>query len=415
MIRKPLTRRDFARTVMVGSVALGSAMAVGTTASAREVDRYLDLAAVNADAEAAGGLHPTLPSDSAKLRVLLDEARSAGVDPRRYQVLLKQYWLAVGTESAGIDLASWTPFDGVHANLGNLTDTFAFYERLQLEHSELQWAGMGGMVGPAFAAGLLDVDFGRVVLNIRAISDAMAVVWRELDRVGTPIAQSIAAPEDLQALLQVGHEIRPEDVMWFQGKVIAMSKHIFSDLIPMHMAWIHNGADGISELDRAGLLDENARIAWRNIASGNPEAVFDGNVRLLRREQYQSVGDQWDEAKNYRGSVGRALTYLTTFAASPSMPGVIPPRESDSLEFQVGAARIATPLPDFNWADRDGRWIYITNQLLPVYRDLMNDQPVLWRETLSAPVSQRIAGQGMIAQLPELLRSMLSAVKIDWN
>jgi hypothetical protein len=183
----------------------------------------------------------------------------------------------------------------------------------------------------------------------------------------------------------------------------------------MHMAWIHNGTDGIDELGRADLLDENARIAWDGIASGIPEAVFDGNVRLLRREQYQSVGDQWDEARNYRGSVGRALTYLTTFAASPSMPGVVPPRESDSLEFQFGAARVTTPLPDFNWADRDGRWTYITNELLPVYRDLMNDQPALWRETLAAPVSQRIAGQGMIARLPDLLRSMFSAVRIDWN
>ncbi len=72
----------------------------------------------------------------------------------------------------------------------------------------------------------------------------------------------------------------------------------------MHMAWVHDGVDGIAELDRAGLLDENARIAWNNIASGGtPESVFDGNVRLLRREQYQSVGDQWDEAKAYRAAL----------------------------------------------------------------------------------------------------------------
>ncbi|MER5837247.1 hypothetical protein ABT116_42410 [Streptomyces sp. NPDC002130] len=196
---------------------------------------------MNANAEAAGGLHPLLPSDSATLRSLVDAARASGVDPYRYQTLLKQYWLAVGTESAGIDLASWTPFDGVHANLGNLTNTFQFYERLQLEHRELQWAGMGGMVGPAFAGGLLDLDYGRVVLEVQAISEAMALVWREVDRVGSPITTSMGAPEDIAALLQVGHEIRPEDVMWFQGKVIAMSKHIFSDLIPMHMAWVHDG------------------------------------------------------------------------------------------------------------------------------------------------------------------------------
>ena len=150
-LRKSLTRRDFARTVLVASAGIGGAVVLGGRASAGtgELDRYLDLEAVNANAEAAGGLHPLLPSDSATLRSLVDAARASGVDPYRYQTLLKQYWLAVGTESAGIDLASWTPFDGVHANLGNLTNTFQFYERLQLEHRELQWAGMGGMVGPA--------------------------------------------------------------------------------------------------------------------------------------------------------------------------------------------------------------------------------------------------------------------------
>lgn len=122
-LRKSLTRRDFARTVLVASAGIGGAVVLGGRASAGtgELDRYLDLEAVNANAEATGGLHPSLPSDSATLRSLVDTARASGVDPHRYQTLLKQYWLAVGTESAGIDLASWTPFDGVHA----ISDWFA--------------------------------------------------------------------------------------------------------------------------------------------------------------------------------------------------------------------------------------------------------------------------------------------------
>ncbi|MDI9916222.1 hypothetical protein [Rhodococcus sp. IEGM 1379] len=74
-----------------------------------------------------------------------------------------------------------------------------------------------------------------------------------------------------------------------------------------------------------------------------------------------------------------------------------------------------TPLPDFNWAEREERWTYITTQLPTMYNDLMNNQPALWRTTLSTPVSRRITEQGMLVRLPEMLRSMLSTVEIDWN
>lgn len=55
-MRKSLTRRDFARTVLVASAGIGGAVVLGGRASAGtgELDRYLDLEAVNANAEAAG-------------------------------------------------------------------------------------------------------------------------------------------------------------------------------------------------------------------------------------------------------------------------------------------------------------------------------------------------------------------------
>src|SRR3546814_25423 len=79
-LRKSLTRRDFARTVLVASAGIGGAVVLGGRASAGtgELDRYLDLEAVNANAEATGGLHPSLPSDSATLRSLVDTARASG-------------------------------------------------------------------------------------------------------------------------------------------------------------------------------------------------------------------------------------------------------------------------------------------------------------------------------------------------
>lgn len=54
------------------------------------------------------------------------------------------------------------------------------------------------MVGPAFAGGLLDLDYGRVVLEVQAISEAMALVWREIDRIGRRLHRRREHPRTLR-------------------------------------------------------------------------------------------------------------------------------------------------------------------------------------------------------------------------
>ncbi|MFD4291763.1 Tat pathway signal protein [Rhodococcus sp. NPDC058505] len=384
---------------------------------------YLDVPLSNADAEGNGGVAPDLPTDPAVLGAALDRARAAGVDPTRYAALLQQFWLTTATVKAGLDLTNWDPNRGLAANEQNLANTFRYYERLQLENADFLWTGQGGMAGPSFAAGIMDVDLGRVVLGVRGVTDAVAAIVRPLDDAAAPAKATL--PEDLQALFEVGRTITADDIAHFQVQVIAMSKHIFMDLIPQHEAYLAAGMTAIDEYRDAGLIDENAYGAWRDIATGDPDLVVEGNKRLLYREQYQSIGDQWDRARAYRGPVGRALTYLSTVAADPAIPGVVPPREAAPLTLTAGDVtgrpvtgpqwRLQTPLPAFNWSERDARWAYITEQMLPKYRALKEDRPQLWRDTLSAPMEQQILQQRALMRLPQMLTSMARTTQVHYR
>ncbi len=173
------------------------------------------------------------------------------------------------------------------------------------------------MAGPSFAAGIMDVDLGRVVLDVRAVRDAIATVVGALDSAAAPATANL--PEDVRAVLEVGAVVTADDIAHFQTQVIAMSKHIFMDLIPQHEAYLAGGMTAIDEYRDAGLIDENAYQAWRKVDTGDPDKVVEGNKDLLYREQYQSIGAQWDAARNYQGAVGRALTYLSTVAADPAI------------------------------------------------------------------------------------------------
>lgn len=384
---------------------------------------YLDLPRSNADAERNGGVNPDLPTDPVVLGAALDRARAAGVPPTRYAALLQQYWLTVATTRAGLDLDNWDPTRGLAANEQNLANTFRYYDRLQLENPDFLWTGQGGMAGPSFAAGIMDVDLGRVVLGVQGVTDAVAGIVATLDDAAKPATAHL--PDDVRALLEVGRTITAADIADFQVRVIAMSKHIFTDLIPQHEAFLAGGMDAIDEYRAAGLIDDNALDAWRDLATGDPTRVFEGNTALLYREQYQSIGDQWDRARENRGAVGRALTYLSTLAADPAIPGVIPPREADPLTLTAGDVTgtpasgpqwyLQTPLPAFNWSDRDARWTYITERMLPTYRDLKENRPQLWRDTLAKPMDQQILEQRALVRLPQLLTSMAGTLRAEYR
>lgn len=398
-------------TGLVLAAVVGVGLATPKTAvAAADIDRYLDLPLSNRDAgQGPGGVNPELPYDRAELGRLLDEARAERVSPTRYAALLYQYWLVDVTERAGIDLRSWDPRAGVAANRDNLVKSYRYYENLQLDHRELQWAGMGGQVGADFGGGLIDFELMSTAYSLPGIAESARAVVDSVTRTAGPDAVA-QLPDGLAALARAGSRITPGDLSYILGMILVMQKNIFSDLMPMHDAYVVGGLPALAEFQAAGLFGDDIMGAWRDVASGDGERVAAGNRTLLRREQQWVVGRQWDDLRAYRGDVGTAITYLTGAAGSPSVAGVRPMREFRPVRVPFTAAdgrpmTLTLPLPDWNWSDFESRWDYINSELLPKYRNqLENDWPAL-EAALRTPYDIQMESKRPLLNIPQLLRS----------
>ena len=408
--------------VVLVMLAVSLAFAGGTAGAAPSDQRYLDLPLSNRDASVSpGGVNPALPTDPATLRRALDSARADGVEPKHYAALLYQYWLADTTQAAGIDLAAWNPRAGVLPNRENLVRSYTFYEQLQLHHRELQWAGMGGQVGADFGGGLLDFDLATTVYEMGHLQPiANAIVTQTNKDLGPVFVDKL--PDGVRALAEVGAVISAADLKYVQGMILVMQKNIFSDLMPMHRAYVQAGLPALTEMHQAGLFNDEILDAWRNIASKDPARVAAGNARLLMREQGEVIKGQWDLTRNYRGEhgngpVGEALTYASTVAGSPSVAGVIPMRSYRPIEVSgtLADGRTATltlPLPTWNWSDFDDRWEYINDQLLPKYRDLVDNHWPKLQAALQVPYDQQLDSHRPIMNLVPTMQSALQTMKV---
>lgn len=375
---------------------------------AADYGHLLDMSASNADAEAAGGLDPRLPTDSAALGVALTAARDDGIAPTRYAMLLHQYWLARGAEASGIDLATWDPGAGFTANAAVVDRVYANYGRYQLARPELNWAGMAGMAGASFTAGFQDIDSGRELLTVDAVH-----------RIGLGVAAAVAAlpadgvaalPADVRALATTGPALTADDLGWYQQRLLVMQKHIYFDMVPMHEAYLVQGRPAIEEMRAAGLLDTNAYAGWAALFSGTADGRAEAVVRMADREQNQIVADQWDATARGRDGAGRVLTYVTTVAAQPAVPGTLAPGKFAPLSARTtlpgGGVHVQAPLPDFNWADREPRWQYIVGDTAPAYRRLVEEHPDTARQVLERPFPDFASEQRLIARAPALVRDL---------
>ncbi|MGW0247273.1 hypothetical protein ACWDYH_11605 [Nocardia goodfellowii] len=404
--------------VLILAAAVGMGLVAATPAAATaDLDRYLDLPLVNRDAaNGPGGVHPDLPYEAARLRELLDSARRQGVEPARYAALLSQYWLVDATGKAGIDLRSWNPRAGVTANRDNLIKSYQYYENLQLDHRELRWAGMGGQVGADFGGGLVDFELLGTGYDLPGISEAARTVLGAVQNAAGPSAVAML-PAGLRALAEAGPNITPEDLRHINGMILVMQKNIFSDLMPMHDAYVSEGLSALEEFQAAGLFGPDIMAAWRDVASGDEDRIAAGNRVLLRREQQWAVSAQWDEVRGYHGSVGEAITYLSGAAGSPSVAGVVPPREFHPVQLPVTLAdgrpgRLTLPLPDWNWSVFDARWDYITTELLPKYQfQVQSNWPAL-EAAMRVPYPRQLESHRPLLNIPQLLTSAAQQVTI---
>lgn len=368
---------------------------------------FLDVPVVNGAGEFAGGLNPALPVDLSELRSAVEQARAEGVPPVRYAALLHQYWLVVAARNADIDLAAWDPARGVAANSRTFTQVYVNYLRLTTAHPEFYWTGLAGLAGGSFASGFFDMSDVATILDVPGIHQLGSAV-ADLLR-GTPPELVAVLPSDIRLLATEGPRLTADDLAWFQTRLMIMQKHIFLDQVPMHEAYIAEGLPAIEEMYAAGVLDDNALRAWRSLASGTVAGYNDALVRMTDREQNQIIADQWDVTAQGRGAMGRVMTYVSTVAAKPAVPGVRAPGSfaptTVSAVVNGRMMSLRTPLPDFNWADREPRWTYITGDLVPCYERMQAD-PRLAQQVLSVPFAGDLAAGRLLNRLPDLLTDL---------
>ncbi len=368
---------------------------------------YLDLPSVNGDGSAGGGLNPALPLDVSTLRAAVEQARADGVAPRRYATLLHQYWLAVAAGNADIDLAAWDPARGVAANARTFTQVYVNYRRLATTHPDFYWAGLAELAGGSFASGFFDMDDVSAVVSVTGVHELGSAVADLLRQ--TPAQLLDLLPADLRLLGTEGQRLTAADLTWYQTRLMIMQRHIFIDQVPMHEAYAAEGLPAIEEMYRAGVLDENAVAAWRSIDSGTEAGYRDALLRMTDREQNQIIADQWDATSWGRGAIGRVLTYVSTVAGKPAVPGVRAPGNFApvTVAADIDGRRVAlrVSLPAFDWADRDTRWTYITGDLVPCYSGLQSNRAAA-QALLSVPFPDQLARNRLVVRLPDLIADL---------
>jgi hypothetical protein len=304
---------------------------------------------------------------------------------------LQRAWLDRALDSAGIDRGSWRPGRGVEENRRTIEAVYSYYGRLFLDRPYLQWAGLAGMIGPAFYAGFQDL--GLIPDAVRGAVTAVA------GRAARRLAGDAAG-----------------DLGFYETTFLTMQKKIFEDLAGMHEAYLAGGVPQIEEFYRARIIDAATLTAWRQIDTGRRDAasaaVADGNRALLFREQHDIIDRFYARMLGYRWPLGRAFTYLLTLAGAPSVPGARSYPERYPLTVDAWLPRITvtarTPLADGNIAVFTDRWKLIDTDTLPAYLTLLRDHPDQARALVATPLPQRVTGYRLLVRGGQLAAAALT-------
>jgi hypothetical protein len=286
---------------------------------------------------------------------------------------LQDFWFERALQRAGIDRKTWHPSQGVAKDSKTVQAVYGYYGQLFLQHPYLEWAGMAGMIGPAFYAGFLDLGL---------VPDAVR---------GAVLAMRGHASRWLPGVVA--------DLGYFETKFLTMQKKIFEDQATMHEAYLGGGITTIRDFYNAGIIDSATLKAWEQIDKGriDPSAtattaaavaanavvddVVDGNRALLFREQHDIIDRYYVRMLEHRRPIGPGFTYLLTLIGAPSVPHALSYPRRYPLRVDTRLPQVAistrTPLADGNLAIFADRWKLIEINTLPAYLAVLRDDP--WR------------------------------------
>lgn len=347
------------------------------------------------------------------IEAVLELYRAADVHPSEYADLLQHYYVLRAYERAGItNPGAWDPTAGYAATEPYLDAVYTYYGDLYLDDPDLQWAGMAGMIGPSFAAGMADLGMFRTGADALSLPTDDLPGWMQ-------DAVELSLPPGLRDLNRLAN-MSAEEFGFYETALLSMQKEIFHDQAPMHEAYLEGGVAAIEELQAAGLIGPDMTDAWRDIASGDPARVETGNFELLRREQQDIIQDDYDRMRNRPGT-GEAMTYLMGAIGMPSIPGadplaaVHPLRISAEVGPPVGAGvetevTVTTPLPDGNIASYGTRWSLIEENTHPAFVELLEEDPDLARRILETDFLDRLDDSRLINSVDDIAAQLL-----DWR
>ncbi|MFI6102420.1 hypothetical protein ACIA8G_43295 [Lentzea sp. NPDC051213] len=320
-----------------------AALVLGSMSATRaDTVDFLDLPLVNGNGEQRGGVHPDLPFDRATLERALGGHRSTAVAPARFKALLWQYWIVRAAEDAGVRLSDWDPQGTAEHNRATIFAVYDFYARLYLQRPD-------------------------------------TLRWMGFANIGAP---AFAA-----GMLDLG--LLPE-FRYFSSMLMSMQKHIFMDLGAMHAAYLHGGIKAVEEMRDAGIIDAETTAAWADPA----QAVLE----FSSREQNLVIPDQFDRMRSRLLPPGELVTYAITVAGPMPVPGGKTPAQYRPL--------LGGPLPAFNYADREDRWDFLSNDTVPAYERLSADAV---RKIVTRPFADRVAEYRATARLLDRIMPFRSA------
>jgi hypothetical protein len=323
-------------------------------------------------------------------------------------------WRQIAYWRAGIDDETWLPSLGLFENDDTVQAVYTYYGSLFSEHpGEFQWAGMAAMMGPMFYGGWQDM------YAVRGLSDDGDRARYLSEMVGLPklpgFAYDVADWAGNSPLTPVGmaEHLTSEELEWYEDRFMEMQKQIFDDLAWQHEAFAMGGVGLMQDVRDRNLISTEALRAWEQIGSGDSEQVFNGNRELLRREQLEIIQDDYDAMREHHGPVGDVATYSFGAMAENAIPGGQAYRDFDPLTVSIGVETpdpfgIDTPdfqheeqlpLPAGNLSDFDDRWAWIEGDMLPAYRDVLQD-PGAVEAIVRADVAQRAEGYRKLPDLP---------------